>query len=208
MRKLAFLCLPLALTACDKQAPTPQPPQSPPAVVPEPTAPPPVETASPSPAPTPTETATPAAATPPPSPLPDRGALNERRDPERLLRFYAQALAARDWASAARAWGPGSGVSARTLKASYDRAEPPRLTIGRGAQEGAAGSLYYQAPVTLRFGSAGAPERGTLTLRRVNDVDGATPEQLRWHIEKSTIGAGVPASEIDADRQAKSPTVG
>jgi hypothetical protein len=28
---------------------------------------------------------------------------------------------------------------------------------------------------------------GRLTLRRVNDVDGASPEQLRWHIERSTL---------------------
>ena len=28
---------------------------------------------------------------------------------------------------------------------------------------------------------------GTITLRRVNDVEGATPEQLRWYIESSTL---------------------
>ena len=116
--------------------------------------------------------------------------MNERRDPLRVLRFYASALAARDWASAAKVWGQGSGVTAKTLKDSYDRADPPRLVIGKGQQEGGAGSLYYEAPVTLRFGADGQPQRGTLLLRRVNDVDGATPEQLRWRIERSTIGAG------------------
>lgn len=180
MRKLAFLCLPLVLAACDKQSPTPQPPESPPAVVPEPTAPPPEPSAS---EPVPAANVT-------PTPLPDRGALDERRDPQRVLHFYADALAARDWASAARAWGQSSGVTASTLKASYDREEPPRLTVGKGEQEGGAGSLYYEAPVTLRFGSGGEPQRGTLVLRRVNDIDGATAEQLRWHIERSTIGAG------------------
>jgi hypothetical protein len=118
----------------------------------------------------------------------DTAALSDRRSPDRLLRYYADALAARDWAAAAKAWGKTSGVTATTLKASYDRAEAPVLTVGKGEQNGAAGSLYYEAPVTLRFGSA-APERGTLVLRRVNDVDGATAEQLRWHIERSTIGA-------------------
>jgi hypothetical protein len=59
----------------------------------------------------------------------------------------------------------------------------------RSEQQGAAGSLYYEAPAVLRFGQA-MPERGSLVLRLVNDVDGATPEQLRWHIERSTIGAG------------------
>lgn len=175
----------LALAACDKQSPTPQPPESPPAVVPEPTAPPPSE---PTPEPSASEALPTASVSP--TPLPDRGALNERRDPQRVLHFYADALASRDWASAAKVWGQGSGVTAKTLKASYDREEPPRLTVGKGQQDAGAGSIFYEAPVTLRFGSGGEPQRGTLMLRRVNDVDGATPEQLRWHIERSTIGAG------------------
>jgi hypothetical protein len=117
-------------------------------------------------------------------------ALAERKDPDRLLRFYAAALHARDWAAAAKAWGAGSGVTATTLKASYDRAAPPLLELGKGEVEGAAGSLYYEAPVTLRFGPGAPGEAGSLVLRRVNDVPGATPEQLRWHIERSTIGQG------------------
>jgi hypothetical protein len=118
----------------------------------------------------------------------DLGALNERKDPDRVLRFYAAALHARDWVAAAKAWGRDSGVTATTLKASYDRADPPRLVLDKGEVEGAAGSLFYEAPVSLHFGTEGEPERGSLVLRRVNDVDGATPEQLRWHIERSTIG--------------------
>jgi hypothetical protein len=117
------------------------------------------------------------------------GALEGRRDPDRLLRFYAAALRMRDWSAAARAWGASSGVTASTLKAAYDREDPPVLEVGKGEQEGAAGSLFYEAPVELRFGGQ-PPEKGTLTLRRVNDVPGATPEQLRWHIERATIGVG------------------
>jgi len=29
--------------------------------------------------------------------------------------------------------------------------------------------------------------RGEIVIRRVNDVDGASDEQLRWHIESTTI---------------------
>lgn len=176
----------LALAACHSREPEPQPSETPspkqgpspagkasaPAVVPSPAA---------------TPEASPSAA---PTPVLDPSALNERKDPARVLRFYADALAARDWAAAARAWGKGSGVTAATLKASYDRAEAPRLTIAQGEQDAGAGSLFYEAPVTLRFGPAGTAQRGTLSLRRVNDVDGASADQLRWHIERSTIGAG------------------
>lgn len=134
-------------------------------------------------------TASAAASGPAPVAPLDTAALSDRRNPERLLRFYASALHQRDWASAARAWGKGSGVTAKTLEAAYNRPERPTLEVGKGSGDAGAGSQFYEASVTLRFGSE-APERGTLYLRRVNDVDGATPEQLDWRIERSTIGAG------------------
>jgi hypothetical protein len=118
----------------------------------------------------------------------DTGAVHERKSPERVLRFYAAALEQGQWDLAAMAWRASSGVTGATLKASYDRGSPLTLDFGKGDEEGAAGSVYYEVPVTLRFG-VGKPEQGTLTLRRVNDVPGATPEQLDWRIERSTIGA-------------------
>ncbi len=178
MRWIALFPLPLALAACERQSPPPDTDATASFA--------PVETATPpsvtSEAPTPeTETL--------PRPSPPDTASNARRDPQQVLRAYAAALSARQWDRAARAWGQDSGVTAQTLKAAYDRPEAPRLTIGKGQEEGAAGSLYYEAPVTLRFGPEETPQTGTLVLRRVNDVPGAKPEQLRWHIERSTIGA-------------------
>lgn len=68
--------------------------------------------------------------------------------------------------------------------ARWDNLRRPRVTIGVGDQEGAAGSIYYTAPVTIVDG----PRRmaGIVTLRRVNDVPGATAEQLRWHLDATT----------------------
>lgn len=173
---VAALALLALATGCDREKPKPVPSEA--AVVPS-------ATAEPAPAPTATLSAAASEAAPPL----DTAALSDRENPDRLLRYYAAALAARDWAAAAKAWGEGSGVTAKTLKESYDRAEAPQLTVGKGLAEGAAGSLYYEVPAMLRFGS-GLPEHGSLVLRRVNDVDGATAEQLRWHIERSTIGQG------------------
>jgi hypothetical protein len=176
-RTLAFLAISATafhLAGCERKPPEPEPVETPAAP-------------NPAPAPTPEATAAPSAA---PSPKLDTGALDDRTDPDRLLRFYAAALHARNWSAAARAWGSASGVTAATLKAAYDRPERPVLEIGKAQAEGAAGSLYYEAPVVLRFGAEAVPERGTLTLRRVNDVPGATAEQLRWHIERATIGVG------------------
>lgn len=59
-----------------------------------------------------------------------------------------------------------------------------------GQVEGAAGSLYVDVPVVLygRMNSGGEYHAsGKATLRRVNDVPGATAEQLKWRIEKIDV---------------------
>lgn len=64
------------------------------------------------------------------------------------------------------------------------------IAIPDGTIEGAAGSLYYTAPVTITADDRdGRPVRmeGSAVLRRVNDVDGATAEQLRWHFATLTL---------------------
>ncbi len=63
-----------------------------------------------------------------------------------------------------------------------------------GEMEGAAGSSYVTVPVQVygRIATNGKPWYALrqVTLRRVNDVDGSTAEQRRWHIE--SIGPYVP----------------
>jgi membrane-bound inhibitor of C-type lysozyme len=59
-----------------------------------------------------------------------------------------------------------------------------------GTVEGAAGSSYVEVPVVLygRLNSGGEYHAsGKATLRRVNDVPGATAEQLKWRIEKIEV---------------------
>jgi hypothetical protein len=54
-----------------------------------------------------------------------------------------------------------------------------------GTVEGGAGSLYVEIPVQLYGRLKDGKEfnsRGTMTLRRVNDVPGSTEVQRRWHI--------------------------
>lgn len=127
----------------------------------------------------------PAAPSPPPL---DVGALEERTDPNRVLQYYAAALASGDWQAAARAWGADSGVTGATLQAEYGGKGSIILQPGTGQNDGACGSLYYTAPVALRLQKANEERTGTITLRQVNNVEGATPEHLRWHIESSTVG--------------------
>ncbi len=64
------------------------------------------------------------------------------------------------------------------------------VAVPAGEMEGAAGSLYYTAPVAVAGVQAdGRPVRleGEAVLRRVNDVDGASAAQLRWHFETLTL---------------------
>lgn len=59
-----------------------------------------------------------------------------------------------------------------------------------GPVEGAAGSLYVEVPVVLygRLKSGGEYHAsGKAVLRRVNDVPGATAEQLAWRIERIEV---------------------
>lgn len=63
---------------------------------------------------------------------------------------------------------------------------------GPGDMEGAAGSSFVDYPVQLYGRTKDGKEfnlRGTMTLRRVNDVPGSTEEQRKWHIFKAALPA-------------------
>lgn len=125
---------------------------------------------------------------PSPSARRDETAL-QSRDCGTVLGLYADALAARDFVAAARVWGSATGVDAAILATRYADYGAAQLQIGDMREEGAAGSLYCTAKVTLldSQNSGHAPRRGVMNLRRANDVPGATPEQLRWSIFESTL---------------------
>lgn len=116
----------------------------------------------------------------------DAGALAERRDPERLLRFYVSAIRVGDWAAAARAWSLDAQMTPDKLEAELGGQAGPKLAVGKGDVEGAAGSLYYEAPLVVDFADGRTSKRGTIVLRRVNDVPGASEEQLNWRIERTS----------------------
>ena len=59
-----------------------------------------------------------------------------------------------------------------------------------GPSEGAAGSIYATIPVTVDAQlDDGKQQRftGQYVVRRVNDVPGASADQLRWHIDSATL---------------------
>ncbi len=113
-----------------------------------------------------------------------------------LVRRYYAAIDARDYHTAYTLWGPGGGASGKTYEqfaAGFAQTAHSGVEITGGVDtEGAAGSIYATVPVVVTATTtAGAAQRftGTYTLRRVNDVPGATPEQLRWHIAEAHLTA-------------------
>ena len=112
--------------------------------------------------------------------------LLESSDCKTVLSFYADALHEGLYEEAARAWGKDWGVSAASLEMRYSAAQPVSLELGEISVEGGPGSLYCEVASVLKTNGR-QPRAGKMLLRRVNDVPGATADQLRWHITDSTF---------------------
>lgn len=119
----------------------------------------------------------------------DLGALQERRDPERLLRFYTNAIRVGDWNSAAKAWSLDAQITPDKLRSEFAGEAGPKIAVGKGDWENAAGTVFYEAPVTIDFPDGRDSRRGTIVLRRADDVPGASELQLVWRIARSSVVA-------------------
>lgn len=110
-----------------------------------------------------------------------------------VVRRYYAAINARDFDTAWHQWGsegrPGQTLAAFT--AGFAQTRATRVVIGtfeRGS--GGAGSIYQPVPVTVESTlDDGSRQRfrGTYVVRRINNVDGATPDQLRWHLDSGQL---------------------
>jgi hypothetical protein len=123
-------------------------------------------------------------------PLPPRTipAPSASRNPAEVLLAWAEAMSLKQWDAAYLYWenkGAGTGMNIDQFKARWGRLSNPEFEIRPGVSEGAAGSLYYTAPVVLIDGKQRI--EGEVVLRRVNDVPGASAEDLRWHVESTTL---------------------
>jgi len=158
-------------------------------------------TPSPTPTPTPPPSSTPAPVEPPapgtPGGLPDdRTPLSETPSAKtsaqgaaQVVQSYFALIEAGKYRDAWALWSDGgkaSGKTADAFAATFDKYAEYHVQIGApGRIEGAAGSLYVEVPVVtygrLKSGAA-FNRKGTVTLRRCNDVPGCTAEQREWRI--------------------------
>ena len=127
------------------------------------------------------------APTPTPQPTQDQATLDSR-DCRTVAQAYADAIERHAFDFAARAWNDPV-IDAARLKARFAGFTGPRIEIKKVEEEGAAGSLY--CTVTGVLTDTADPNKktrsGEIVLKRVNDVPGATPDQLRWTIRSSTF---------------------
>ena len=124
---------------------------------------------------------------PPPPPQPEFTMVlpgPDQKNPESLLSFWKGAVEAGDTDAARRAWRKEVRTGGTAPRwANLDRIS---VTFQDGQMEGAAGSLYYTVPVALVGTSIDEAEvelKGEMTLRRANDVPGASRDELSWRIE-------------------------
>jgi hypothetical protein len=112
-----------------------------------------------------------------------------------VVRRYYAALNAHDYGTAWQQWGDDGPPNQPLAKfqAGFAHTRATRVTIGAlPSGEGAAGSIYQTVPVTVDATlDDGAHQRfaGHYVIRRVNDVDGASADQLRWHIDSAHLAA-------------------
>lgn len=185
---LVLLAGALSLAACQQHSEAPAPAgTATPAPLPAPSA-----SEAPAPAPTPTTTPTPTpSASPTPSDITD--AYRGEKGARGVLLTWARALENGDYGKAWEQFGHGgqdSGSSKALYTARFDKYRRITIAMPTGTMEGAAGSSYYTAPTTLTGELKGGGVevlRGDVVLRRVNDVPGATSEQLHWHIYQADL---------------------
>ncbi|MDG2533276.1 MliC family protein [Sphingomonas sp. HITSZ_GF] len=127
-----------------------------------------------------------------------------------VVQTYYALIEAGKYGQAYALWSPGAaGMPREAFAASFAKYRDYHAEIGApSAIEGAAGSRYVTVPVRA-YGNlkAGGPFnlRGSVTLRRAA-VDGATPEQRRWHISGSDLKprpGEVPPATVDNRSQAR-----
>lgn len=106
-----------------------------------------------------------------------------------VVQTYYAHIGQKAYGEAWKLWSNGGQASNQTPEAfakSFGRYAAYNAQVGApGLAEGAVGSLYIEVPVVIygrMMNGAELHQAGKATLRRVNDVDGATPEQRLWRI--------------------------
>ena len=110
------------------------------------------------------------------------------KDCAEVAEFYLKALNSREYPQAALVWDDPV-IDASRIEAVFGSYQEAQVEWTEAFVEGAAGSLHctISGKLTDARDPAKPLREGTLLLRRVNDVPGATADQLRWTLRSSTF---------------------
>ncbi|MEH3106417.1 MAG: hypothetical protein PGN09_03785 [Sphingomonas fennica] len=110
-----------------------------------------------------------------------------------VVRLYYAAIDAGDFATAWAQWGPGGqpGRDYAAFVAGFATTRSATVAVtGAVESDAGAGSIYATVPVAIKAIETDGRRRlysGSYVLRRVNDVDGASAAQRRWHIASARL---------------------
>lgn len=125
----------------------------------------------------------------PPTPVPVESEADQQNATVQVVESYYAAINAHDYERAYSYWGAPAQTFEQFRDGFADTASV-RAQVGTPSRiEGAAGSRYIDIPVTIvAQTTAGETQRfeGTYTLRK-SVVDGASPAQRRWHIDRAAM---------------------
>lgn len=127
-------------------------------------------------------------------PQPDCQLTADSAEAAAVIRAYYSALAAGDYRTAYAQWGDGGEASNKSYADFAKGFARTRTTAAHILQvdgpEGAAGSLFVTVAVDVQATLDDDSRQhfaGSYILRRVNDVPGASADQLRWHIMSASL---------------------
>lgn len=122
--------------------------------------------------------------------------LDDRSTPVQLLKSYYNAINRSEYVRAYYYWG-STGKTATSqppaypqFAAGYAKTKAVQLTTGKVKSEGAAGSIYYQVPVSLvatLSDSSKLSYVGCYTIRQPNPQNFGAPPFIPMHIESALI---------------------
>jgi hypothetical protein len=129
------------------------------------------------------------AAVPPKTSLPEpKGPIDPKSTEAagQVVQHYGALIEQKKWTESRQYWRDAG--TAQAFEKNFQTWKNVHLEIGDlGPAEGAAGSIFTNMPVRF-YGdlNKGGPAslKANVILRRVNDVDGSTAAQRRWHIER------------------------
>ena len=128
------------------------------------------------------------------TPLPEPNAPIDPKSAEaagQVVQHYGALIEQGRWTESWKLWSDAG--AAKQFDRNWRSDSEVHMEIGKpGDTEGAAGSIYVTVPVVF-YGktTAGAEfrKKGSVILRRVNDVPGSTEAQRRWHIARIELNA-------------------